>query len=118
MAAPNLITLSTVTGKTRADWCTTSLVSILDNPSASGQAIRINSIFISNAGAADAGVSLNFLRSGISFYITLNNVIAVGSSTVLMGKDTGIYLEEGDSLRISATASNTLQYVISYELMS
>lgn len=115
MAAPNLITIASVVGKTRADWCTATLVTILSNPANSGLALRINSIFISNVGSADAGVNLNLQRAGLSFYITLNNIVAVGTSIVLMGKDTGIYMEEGDNLRISASAANTLQYVISYE---
>lgn len=118
MAAPNLITIATVVGKTRADWCTTTATTILDNGLNSGTAIRINAVFISNVGNADAGVSLSLLRSGLSFYIALNNILATGTSTVLMGKDNGIYLEEGDALRISASAANALQYVISYEVIS
>ena len=118
MAAPNLITITTVIGRTRADWCTTTLSSILSNDLNTSELLRINSIFISNVGLAEAGVKLDFLRAGQSFYITLNNIVPVGTSTVLMAKETGIYLEEGDSLRISASANNTLQYVISYEVIS
>lgn len=118
MAAPNLITISTVIGRTRADWCTTTLTTILENALNTSQLLRINSIFISNVGLAEAAVSLNLLRSGLSFYITLNNTVPVGTSTVLMAKETSIYLEEGDALRISATANNSLQYVISYEAIS
>lgn len=118
MAAPNLIGITTVVGKTRADWCTTSLTSILENGSNTSEVLRINSIFVTNVGLVDVGVSLNFLRSGLGFYLAFNNPIAAGTSTVLMGKDTGIYLEEGDTLRASATASNAVQYVISYEVMS
>lgn len=118
MAAPNLITIATVIGKTRADWCTTSLQTILDNGLNTSQVIRINSIFISNVGSSEVAVSLNILRAGLSFYVTLNNPVPTGTSTVLMAKETGIYLEEGDALRISATANNALQYVISYEVIS
>ena len=118
MAAPNLIGITTVVGKTRADWCTTTLTTILENGANTSEVLRINSVFVTNVGNSDAGVSLNFLRSGIGFYLSYNNPIAVGSSIVLIGKDTGIYLEEGDALRISATGPNAVQYVISYEVMS
>jgi len=118
MAAPNLISISTVIGKTRADWCTTSFVTILENGANTGQVIRINSLFVTNVGLADAGAFVDLLRSGLSFYMSYNNLISTGSTTVLMGKDTGIYLEEGDSLRIRASASSTLQYMVSYELIS
>jgi len=118
MAAPNLINISTVIGKTRADWCTTTFVIILDNGANTSQVIRINSLFVTNVGLADAGVFVDLLRSGLSFHIAYNNVISTGSTTVLMGKDTGIYLEEGDSLRIRASAASTLQYAVSYEVIS
>lgn len=118
MAAPNLISITTVIGKTNADWCPSTLSAILANGASTSEVIRINGIFVTNVGNADAAVNLNFLRSGLSFYIAYNNLVPVGTTSVLMGKDNGIYLEEGDSLRISASSANTLQYVVTYEVMS
>lgn len=117
MAAPNLIELTLVTGKTRADWCTTSLTSILTNSVASGEALRINGLFVSNVGNSDATVSLDFFRNNLSFYVVFNSIVAPGTSTVIMGKDNGLYLEEGDSLRIRASLGNALQYVITYDVL-
>lgn len=118
MAAPNLITLSSVTGKTNADWCPATLSAILANGLNTSEVLRINGLFVTNVGNADAGVSVNIQRSGLSFYMAYNNIVAVGTTTIIMGKDNGIYLEEGDTLRISASSANTLQYVITYEVMS
>jgi len=118
MAAPNLIGITTVVGKTQADWCTTTLTAILANAANTSEVLRINSLFVTNVGNADASVNVNFQRSGLSFYVALNSVVAVGTTSVVMGKDTGIYLEEGDTLRISASANNSLQYLVSYEVIS
>jgi hypothetical protein len=41
-----------------------------------------------------------------------------GSPLVVIGKDTSIYLEEGDSLRLVASQAGTVQYCLSYEVMS
>jgi hypothetical protein len=43
--------------------------------------------------------------------------VTVGDTMVAIAKDTSIYLEEGDSLRISASEAGVLQYVASYEIM-
>jgi len=118
MAAPNLISVTTVIGKTSADWCPSTLTSILANGVSTSEVLRINGMFITNVGNADAAINVNFERNGLSFYLAYNNMVPVGTTTVIMGKDNGIYLEEGDSLRVSASSANTLQYVISYEIMS
>lgn len=118
MAAPNLIGITSVVGKTQADWCPNTLTSILANAINTSEVLRINSLFVTNVGNSDAAVSVNFQRSGLSYYITFNNIIPVGTTTVIMGKDNGIYLEEGDALRIAASSASTLQYVISYEVIS
>lgn len=118
MAAPNLIGITSVIGKTRADLCTTSLVTILDNAINSGAVLRINAVYATNIGGADTGVSLAFFRASQTFYVALNNMVPVGTTTILMDKNNGVYLEEADALRISATAANTIQYVITYEVIS
>jgi hypothetical protein len=118
MAAPNLISLATVSGKTRADWCLTSLTSILSNAVNSGEVYRINGLFVSNVGSSDVTVSLDFFRNGLGFFVCQNSPVPVGSTTVIMGKDNGLYIEEGDALRIRASATNSLQYIITYDILS
>jgi hypothetical protein len=44
--------------------------------------------------------------------------VPVGNSLVVIAKDTSIYLEESDALRVSAGQAGSLQYVLSYEIMS
>jgi len=37
---------------------------------------------------------------------------------VILGKDTPIYLEEGDALRVNAGAATAITTIISYEVIS
>lgn len=118
MAAVNIISTTAIYGKTQADWATTSFTAILNNAVDSNEILRINSLFISNVNNTDADISVELYRSGIGFKIANSVPVGAKSTAVIIGKDTSIYLEEGDTLRISASQSNTLQYVISYEVMS
>ena len=108
MAAPNLISASSITGKSVGEWITTSPLAIASNALNSSEVYRINTLFITNLGAADATATIDLY----------NLPVPIGASTVAIGKDTGIYLEEGDSLRISASQAGILQYLLSYEVMS
>lgn len=118
MATPNLLSISAVLGRTRADLCTTSITTILQNLTASNELLRINAIYVTNISLNDEKVNLAFYRSSLTYYIVLNNPIPVGTTTILMDKNNGIYLEEGDALRIAASANNAIQYLISYEVIS
>lgn len=118
MAAPNLITTTSIIGKTKAEWVPASLTAILTNPINSSQAYRINVLYITNLGVADSVATVDIYRNSISYKIASSVPVPIGNSLVAIAKDTSIYLEEGDSIRISASAAGVLQYVISYEIMS
>lgn len=118
MAAPNLIATTSIIGKTQAEWVPTTITPILSNPINSSEAYRINVLYITNLGVADATVTVELYRNSISFKIASGIDVPVGNTMVAIAKDTSIYLEEGDSLRVSASAAGVLQYVVSYEIMS
>lgn len=118
MAAPNLTTATSIIGKTKADWIPATLTAILTNTANSSQAFRINALFVTNLSSADSTVTVEIYRNFVGFKIANNIPAPTQNSLVIIGKDTTIYLEEGDSLRISAASASTLQYVVSYEIMS
>lgn len=118
MAAPNIISATSIIGKTNANWVTTSFVAVLDNASNSNQVLRINSLYVSNLGAQDATVTVDFYRGGVGYCLVNASVVPVGTSSLPIAKDTSIYVEEGDQLRIKSNLAGILQYVISYEVMS
>jgi|Laugresp1bdmlbsn_1035097.scaffolds.fasta_scaffold03518_2 hypothetical protein len=119
MAAPNLINVTTITGKTKAEWVPDTLTDILVNAVDSLQAHRINVLYVTNLSGSDSTtVTVDLYRSTISYKIASSIPVPMGNSLIVIAKDTSIYLEEGDTLRISSNQNNVLQYVLSYEIMS
>jgi hypothetical protein len=118
MAAPNLITTTSIIGKTKADWVPSTLTAFLTNTTNSSQLYRINVLYVTNLSASDSTVTVDLYRNAVSIKLANNIPAPTQTSLVIVGKDTSIYLEEGDSLRISAASASVLQYVVSYEIMS
>ena len=58
MAAPNLRTPSTVTGKTAPAALTTSLTAVLSNAAASGKVLKVNTIRTANVAATSVTVDI------------------------------------------------------------
>jgi hypothetical protein len=117
MASPNLIATTSIIGKTQAEWVPATITDIISNSINSSEIYRINVLFVTNLGVSDATVTIELYRNSISFKIVSGIPVTVGDTMVAIAKDTSIYLEEGDSLRISASEAGVLQYVASYEIM-
>jgi len=124
MAAPNIVNVSTITGKTAVtDLTTTSATSILSNSSASGKVFKVNSLIVSNvdgSSAADVTVSLYSAASigGTATQIVSTVSVPADASLVVISKDTSIYLEEDKSIGATASAANDLKVICSYEEIS
>jgi len=119
MAAPNIVNTTTITGRTAVANSTTTATAFLSNDAASNQVFKINSIIVSNIdGIADAVISIDLFRSSVSYYLARLITVPADSTLVVLSKDMGIYLEEGDSLRSLASANGDLQVVCSYEVIS
>lgn len=117
MAAPNLIQVTTVFGRTVSTPIGTAVTILASNPSTSNRSYKLNSLFIANIDNTTASkVSVDFFRFGTSFRIVDRMDIAPGETLVAMSRDTSIYLEEGDSLRCYADQENLIHVVLSYEI--
>ena len=119
MTAPNIVNVATITGKTAVQSVITVPTDIVINASSSGQLHKIDSLVISNInGTSVANVSASVYRGSVEYKLAhIINVPAQGS-LVVISKDTMVYLEEGDSLRLTASANSFLQAVCSYEIIS
>lgn len=117
MAAPNLISASAIYGKTAVQAVTTSATAIVTNSAASGKVLKINALYVANVdGTSNAEITVDLFRSSVAYKIASTvTVPADGSISVL---DEPIYLEEGDSLRLTANANSDLEAVCSYEDIS
>lgn len=119
MAAPNIVNVTTITGKTVVANATTTATSFLSNGASSNQVLKVNTIMVSNIdGLSDAIISIDLFRTSISYYLARLITVPANSTLVIVSKDMNIYLEEGDSLRSLASANGDLQVICSYEVIS
>ena len=117
MANPNLLTLTTVAGGTSVQAVTTTATAIVTNSAASGKIIRVKALYISNVdGAANGDVNVDIYRGSTAYHIAKTVSVPADSTIDVISKD--IYLQEGDTLRLTADINNVLEAVCSYEEIS
>ena len=117
MAAPNIVNVATITGKTAVQAVGTSATAIVTNSGGSGKVFKVNALYVSNVdGSAGADITVDLYRSSTAYPIA--STISVPADATLDIVSKAIYLEEGDSLRCTASASGDLVAVCSYEEIS
>ena len=119
MAAPNLVNVTEILGRSMgADLGTGSNTDILTNGSSSGKVLKINSIIVANVDGSNAStVTCSFYDGSATARYKLAHTVDVPakSTLVVIGKDSPIYLEEGDQIEANAGHASRLTIVISYE---
>ena len=120
MTTPNLRNPTTMTGKTaRQNIGVASTVGILTNASSSGKVLKINSIFAANVdGTSAVDVSISVYDGSSDVYVAKAINVPPKATQVISQKDTYFYLEEGDQLRVEASAANDVNIVVGYEDIS
>ena len=117
MAAPNLVNVTSILGKTMGATLGTTVTSDILT-CASDKVLKINSIIVSNIdGTNDATVTCYFYDNSATTRYSLATTVTVpaDSTLVIIGKDSPIYLEESDEIRGGAGADGDLEVIISYE---
>lgn len=117
MAAPNIVNVSTITGKTAVLAVTTSATAIVTNSAASNKVFKINALYVANIDGTNAcDVTVDLFRSSTAYRIASTISVPADSTMDIISK--AIYLEEGDTLRLTASANSDLEAVCSYEEIS
>ena len=117
MAAPNIVNVSTITGKTAVQAVSTSATAIVTNSAASGKVFKVNALYVSNVdGTNNAEINVDLYRSSTAYHIAKTMVVPADATLDVISK--AIYLEEGDTLRLTANAASDLEAVCSYEEIS
>lgn len=116
MAAPNLLSLTTVTAKTAHLALTGSAADIIAAVTTS-HVVHVQAIYCANKTAAAHPVSVFHKAGGTSYEIVSAVVVPANASmNVLDGKS--LYLEEGDSLTGNSDATTQIVVNVPYEDMS
>ena len=119
MAAPNIVNVATITGKTVGAALTTSSADIVTNSAASNKVFKVNAIYVANIdGTNNADVTVGFFDASASATYRLAYTITVPADATLDVLSKAIYLEEGDKITALASANGDLEIVVSFEEIS
>lgn len=124
MAAPNIVNVATITGKTAVvNLSTTNATLVVENPAASGKVFKINSLYVSNVdGTNNADITISLYSEdnigGTATEICKTVVVPADATVVVITKDSAVYLEEDKSIGATASAASDLKIVCSYEEIS
>ena len=127
MAAPNIVSVSSIIGESQGfELDTTTNTELIHVQS--DKLVKINRISVANidgTNAADVTVQVDKATrtsaatgssvSGATFKIA--STVSVPADAVLVLLDTPIYLEEGDKLEGGASAASDLTLFVSYEVI-
>jgi uncharacterized protein YjdB len=120
MANPNIVNVANIYGKVTGLAVTTSATAIVTNASGSGKILKINSLIVSNVnGTSAADITVDVYKNQTTSYrLAFTITVPADATLVVISKDTSIYLEENDSIRLTASANSALEAVCSYEEIS
>ncbi len=121
MAAPNILSLTTITAKTvGVNIQTTNTVGILTNDASSGKVLKINHLRVTNNSSGSSSSFNVFYKdqNDIVSGIASNFTIPVGSSIVVIDKESMTYMEENCSINVSVANTAVMSVLLSYEELS
>ena len=121
MAAPNIVNVSTIIGKTsKISLTSTSQTTLVSNAASSGKVFKINMVQVANVDGTNAAEVTVDVHSGASgggtaYSLVSTASVPVDSALIALDKNTAIYLEENTSITATASAANDLEVLVSYE---
>ena len=114
----NVVNVQTINGRSNVLSVTTSYTNLVANPVSSGQLYKVNFITMSNVNNNPVLSTVDFYRNSTSYPFVSNIAVPGSATTVVIGKDTAVYLEEGDAIRCYANLSANVNAICSYEIIS
>ncbi len=128
MAAPNIVAVTTIYGRTTYYTPSgTTAVVLLTNASGSGKVLKINQIVAANvngSSAVDCTVSIytnggqaqgSAPSGGTAFPIVSTVSVPADASLIVTDKTTAIYLEEDKCISVTAGTASGITFSVSYE---
>ena len=124
MAAPNIVNVTTIIGKSAVvNLTTASATAVVSNAASSGKVFKINSLVVSNVdGTNAADITVSYYSEddigGTATQIVSTISVPADATLVVIDKNTSIYLEEDRSIGATAGVANDLKVLVSYEEIS
>jgi hypothetical protein len=124
MAAPNIVNVATITGKSfYLALSGTSATALVSNAASSGKVFKINMIQVANVDGSNAcDVTVDYHTQddigGTAYSLVATVSVPADASLVVIDKNTALYLEEDRSISVTAGTANDLEVLVSYEEIS
>ena len=124
MAAPNIVNVGTITGKSfYLALSSTSATALVSNAASSGKVFKINMIQVANVDGTNAcNVTVKYHTQddigGTGYALVSTVSVPADASLVVIDKNTALYLEEDRSISVTAGTANDLEVIVSYEEIS
>lgn len=124
MAAPNIVNVGTITGKSfYLALSGTSATALVSNAASSGKVFKINMIQVANVDGSNAcDVTVKYHTQddigGTGYALVSTVSVPADASLVVIDKNTALYLEEDRSISVTAGTANDLEVLVSYEEIS
>jgi hypothetical protein len=123
MAAPNIVNVATIIGRTALVRLTNATATqVLANSAASNKVFKLAGVLAANTEGAsvNVGFDLYITRGGVDYYLARNITIpALAAYEAFMKDSTPVYLEEGDTLMAkSSNSSGHIHVTVAYEDIS
>lgn len=115
MALPNLCSPSCVAGKNAALAIGLTAAPIVSNAANSEKIVRVISLYVANVDSTGRDVTAILRRGAETFRLAAATTVDANKTTVLITKETPVYLMEGHSIELSADAVSALEAVVNYE---
>lgn len=119
MANVNLKNLTTVLGENASlDNVPTSATSIVT--CGNNEVLKINSLYVSNIDGTNSATVTADVYDGtnVDSYLVKGLSVGAGGTVNIVTNETSIYINEGQSIRLTSSASGDLAGFISYERIS
>ena len=124
MAAPNIVNVGTITGKSfYLALSSTSATQLVSNAASSGKVFKINMIQVANVDGTNAcNVTVDYHTQddigGTGYALVSTVSVPADASLVVIDKSTALYLEEDRSISVTAGTANDFEVIVSYEEIS
>ena len=117
MSNPNLANVTSILGTTAVQAMGVSATAIVTNSSGSNTVVKVDSLYISNVdGTNNYSATVDLYRSSTAYRIAYLVTVPAGATLDVLSRY--VYLQEGDSLRLTANSASKLEAVCSYEVLS
>jgi hypothetical protein len=115
MSNPNIVTVSSIFGTTWVQAVGTSATAIVSGVASS--VIKLDALYIGNIDtSASYKITVDLYRAGVAYNILYQISIPAGAGLDVLSKS--IYIQEADTLRLTADTASKLQAVASGEVIA